>query len=205
MQNGISFVVLGCIFLIIFLIIGILSLQNEKYLLKFDIPILLILHRMNSKRIISVCKFFSSLGSIPTIIGISIVLILICLIEERFSYIPYILINNLLLGIGSNFLIKLIFRRRRPRGKKLVRATNTSFPSGHTMSTMICYSTLFFLLNQSIGDDLISLILSIAVFCLIILIAISRVILRVHYPSDILGGLSLGLFLVSITNFLFLV
>lgn len=69
-----------------------------------------------------------------------------------------------------------------------------SFPSGHTGSSFAAASVIYFY-NKKIG--LLALILT-------TLIAFSRMYLFVHYPSDIVGGLILGIIssriAIKITN-----
>ena len=61
--------------------------------------------------------------------------------------------------------------------------TDFSFPSGHTGAAFAAASALFFCKNR----------LWIAALVLAILIAFSRLYLYVHYPSDVLGGILLGI------------
>ena len=58
-----------------------------------------------------------------------------------------------------------------------------SFPSGHTGAAFAAASALFFSKNR----------LWIASLILAILIAFSRLYLYVHYPTDVLGGVLLGI------------
>lgn len=63
--------------------------------------------------------------------------------------------------------------------------TDFSFPSGHTMSSFASSVVLFYM-NKRIG-----------IFALILgsFIGFSRLYLYVHYPSDVLGGMIIGLLL----------
>ena len=58
-----------------------------------------------------------------------------------------------------------------------------SFPSGHTGAAFAAASALFFSKNRLWIPSLV----------LAILIAFSRLYLYVHYPSDVLGGILLGI------------
>lgn len=67
-----------------------------------------------------------------------------------------------------------------------------SFPSGHTTTSTIVYGFLAFLLSRGKTDNVkIALILLAAI--IVTLIAFSRIYLGVHWFSDILGSIFLGL------------
>lgn len=61
--------------------------------------------------------------------------------------------------------------------------TDFSFPSGHTGAAFAAASALFFSKNRLWIPSLV----------LAILIAFSRLYLYVHYPTDVLGGILLGI------------
>ena len=58
--------------------------------------------------------------------------------------------------------------------------TDYSFPSGHTSASFACALVLFAMLPKKYG---------VLILCLAALIALSRLYVGVHYPSDVLGGM----------------
>jgi undecaprenyl-diphosphatase len=97
-------------------------------------------------------------------------------------------------GLALNQLLKVGFDR--PRPKIFTWGTNamsSSFPSGHAMSAAIVYSTVAYLaarLQRNARARLLTLIVTTAI---VVLICASRVYLGVHYPSDVLAGVTVGL------------
>lgn len=67
-----------------------------------------------------------------------------------------------------------------------------SFPSGHTLSSFIA-STVIFLNSKRLG---------IYAYVLASLIAFSRLYLYVHFPTDIIGGIVLGLLLGAFSHWI---
>ena len=78
-------IIMGGICFLIFLLIGRMSTTNEKKLLKFDIPIILKLRKLSSRKLIIICKLFSSLGSIFSIMVITFILIFYLMTSKRFD------------------------------------------------------------------------------------------------------------------------
>ncbi|MGH9226111.1 MAG: phosphatase PAP2 family protein [Acidimicrobiales bacterium] len=86
-----------------------------------------------------------------------------------------------------NWFVKSFFRRTRPpwdivRPHRIRRPTSSSFPSGHA-SAAAMHTVLL-----SEGDQLWPLYVVVAG-----IVASSRVYVKIHHPSDVLAGASLGL------------
>jgi undecaprenyl-diphosphatase len=90
-------------------------------------------------------------------------------------------------------LLKLLFARDRPSVvPHLVIADSGSFPSGHSMLSAVIYPTLGALLARFArrrGNQVLPIVAAIAVT---VLVGISRLVLGVHYPTDVLAGWSAG-------------
>jgi undecaprenyl-diphosphatase len=97
-------------------------------------------------------------------------------------------------GIVLNNLLKIGFSRPRPQVFEWgTHAASSSFPSGHAMSSIVVYGTVAYLaarLQQRTATRVFTL--AMAVF-IIVAICVSRIYLGVHYPSDIMAGLMIGL------------
>ncbi|MCC5889807.1 MAG: phosphatase PAP2 family protein [Alkalibacterium sp.] len=101
---------------------------------------------------------------------------------------------------GVNQLVKFFFRRPRPTHvDHLIVQGGYSFPSGHAMGAIVAYGALLFLIIRASRTFKPVLIATIVLIPLIGLIGLSRIYLGVHYPSDIIGGYSLGLAVLSLS------
>lgn len=110
--------------------------------------------------------------------------------------------QSLLGALLLNQLLKAIFARSRPLIETLAEQGGYSFPSGHSMGSMICLGGIIFLLVKKLPQKIarIGLITSIAL--LILFIGISRIYIGVHYPTDVIGGFSVGVaWLICSTEF----
>jgi undecaprenyl-diphosphatase len=110
------------------------------------------------------------------------------------KYSAILLLVSTIGGIVLNNLLKVGFGRPRPQiidwGTHVV---SWSFPSGHAMSAAVVYGTVAYLAARLQRRQLHRVITLSAAILLILLIAASRVYLGVHYPSDVLAGIMIGL------------
>lgn len=96
-------------------------------------------------------------------------------------------------GLVAMPLLKSNYDRPRPDlAPHGVEVYTQSFPSGHAMLAAAVYLTLGAMVAQSQPRHrLAAYVISMAIL-LTILIGLSRVFLAVHWPSDVLGGWSIG-------------
>jgi membrane-associated phospholipid phosphatase len=88
-------------------------------------------------------------------------------------------------AIGLNFAVKLMVRRQRPVLDGLPplggAPSSLSFPSAHATSSFACATAMTRIAPEAA-----------ALFALAAAIAVCRPYLGMHYPSDVLGGIVLG-------------
>lgn len=97
-------------------------------------------------------------------------------------------------AILLNNALKLWFDRPRPTVFAWgIHAASSSFPSGHAMSATVVYGTVAYLLARLQKNWWARAITLTAAVVIIVLICLTRLYLGVHYPSDVLGGIVVGL------------
>ena len=87
-------------------------------------------------------------------------------------------------------LLKIFFHVCRPR-KATIHLNSYAFPSGHAASSTFFVLTTILLLHGHMPDTIVYVIGAIG-FITIGIISISRVVLRVHTPLQVIAGLVLG-------------
>jgi undecaprenyl-diphosphatase len=163
----------------------------EKEVFSWDAPIMLAIHTYHAPWLDRVMIAITDIG-LPGGFFVAAVAMLWLLYRNRW-------ISALAIGVsfGGSLLItqgiKSIFVRERPLVfTPILSLQDYSFPSGHTMSALALYGFIAFLCWQQKRHGWAVLSIVFALF-----ISFSRLYLGVHYPSDVLGALALGLAWVS--------
>lgn len=135
-----------------------------------------------------------------TVLGTStVVMMIVCIAAlfltlTRHKYSALLLLVATVGGMLLDTILKLQFGRPRPHIFTWgTHASMSSFPSGHAMSATIVYSTVAYLAARLQKRRWARLLTLFAAAVVIALIALSRVYLGVHYPSDVLAGAIIGL------------
>ncbi|QOS88102.1 MULTISPECIES: phosphatase PAP2 family protein [Peribacillus] len=94
-------------------------------------------------------------------------------------------------GDVLNEWIKNHIKRVRPENH-LMEIAGFSFPSGHAMVGLIFFSMVAYLIMKEIKGNSLKWAVGIGFVSLILLIGVSRIAMKVHFPTDILAGFALG-------------
>ncbi len=137
-------------------------------------------------------------------IGLIALIMLVWLLLKKRNY-PGAAMLALSLALANEAykVLKDWFVRPRPDLEHLVEVKSYSFPSGHAMVSMVLYFTVAYLLIEEIQSKTVKWLVAILASLLVLLIGASRIILQVHYPSDVLGGYAFGFIWAAIWIFLY--
>ncbi|MCY3033816.1 phosphatase PAP2 family protein [Aerococcus mictus] len=137
--------------------------------------------------------YFTEMGTTVYII-IAALIISAILYYFKYRFLGIWFSSQLILGVLlGNQSIKYIVKRPRPSFiQPLIEQGGYSFPSAHSMGSVLMYGGLCLIAFYFIRSYKKRQILGIATGILCLAIALSRVYLGVHYFSDIVAGLSLG-------------
>ena len=101
-------------------------------------------------------------------------------------------------GALLNRLLKAMFERARPlHDHGLVSETSWSFPSGHASGSMLVYGLLGYLIVRH-APRVWHVPVALTSVSLIVFVGSSRVLLQVHYLSDVLAGYATGVAWVAL-------
>jgi membrane-associated phospholipid phosphatase len=133
----------------------------------------------------------------PTVLIAASVLAALWLWFRGHRHLPVALIAITTAGRALSELQKYWIARARPDLEThLVLVKTSSFPSGHATSSMIFYVVVALILTT--GTRWREAAVGIAIL-ISFLVGLSRVMLGVHWPSDVIGGWAFGLLWVLLT------
>ncbi|MDX6408219.1 MAG: hypothetical protein QOE13_1290 [Gaiellaceae bacterium] len=158
-------------------------------LVRWDVEFSRWLHEHSNQTLVSTFKAFTLLGSVPVLALLVVVVALVLLRRRQVNEAALVSVGGL--GIEVLFsVLKLVFHRPRPE-LAYVHLDTYSFPSGHAAGSAGIYAIVFYLAARQLARRG-KLSLAVAYVVLIGLIGFSRLYLEVHYLSDVLAGLTLG-------------
>ena len=156
---------------------------------------------LSTNEIEFVTAFFNvvtSLASSEAIIIITLALIFLLNTNHERLFV----IINTIISAGIIIVSKNIFLRERPLiGSELL--SSYSFPSGHSLIATTYYGFLIYLLKRSKCKEEYKVIGTTMLTTLIVLICLSRLVLNVHYVTDVAGGVILGLVILLVLIYFF--
>jgi len=164
---------------------------NKEAIVQVDLIVADMLHNAATPL---TTTFFSAI----TLLGyeglrlVSAIVVVYFLLRRRWSLLIGWIVT---VGLGEllNLLLKSAFVRPRPVFiQPILIEHGYSFPSGHAMGSLIAYGLLSYLICSAIRRWPMRLLVVLAAISLILLVGFSRMVLGVHYLSDVIGGFATG-------------
>jgi membrane-associated phospholipid phosphatase len=113
----------------------------------------------------------------------------------------------LVVGMALSWVLvhvaKAAYDRDRPEGG-LVDVANAAYPSGHTAYAVALVACATILVRAGAGWAVRFAAVTVAI-CAVALVGVTRVYLRVHYLTDVVGGAALGVAIWALLGTLVLV
>ena len=159
----------------------------------FDVAILQWLHAHQQPQVTQLMIEMTYLGTGSVVIMVVGVAGLFLWHTEH-KYSAKLLLAATIGNILLNGALKFVYHRARPSVFEWqTTAVNSSFPSGHAMSATVVYGTVAYLLMRLQKHVWAKMLTFIAAALTILLVCLTRLYLGVHYPSDVIGGIVVGL------------
>ncbi|MBI1295686.1 phosphatase PAP2 family protein [bacterium] len=139
-----------------------------------------------------VMRDLTALGGATILFLLSFSIVIYLMLQRRLGAMTFV-IAAVVGGAVMSLILKELFGRPRPDlVTHLSYVTTSSFPSGHSMLAAVTYLTLGALLARIHAARRIKAFFLIVAVVLTVLVGFSRVYLGVHWPTDVLGGWTVG-------------
>ncbi len=152
--------------------------------------------------LVTIVKYITMLGGTIVLSAVIAAAAIMLALRRQWRLMTYVIVT----GAGALVLdpvIKALVGRLRPVvAHPVAHAPGNSFPSGHSLGSLVCYGALF-LVFASATRGRGRTVFAIVVTAIIALVGISRVLLGVHYLSDVIGGWAIGITWLGLTSFAF--
>ncbi|MEO6852002.1 MAG: phosphatase PAP2 family protein [Mucilaginibacter sp.] len=170
-------------------------IEGEK---AFDDAVISFFDSVTGPRLIGLAKVFTFLGSPTCLVPFYLCLVAFYFVRRNWLFGVYVLIitaSSTALFAG----LKLVFHRARPDHPVIKGVTGYSFPSGHSLSAFVFSSILIYIVWHSGFRRRWKWVLSVLLVLYACAIGSSRIVLKVHYPTDVLASFCVGLVWVVVS------
>jgi undecaprenyl-diphosphatase len=134
----------------------------------------------------------TALGSmvVLVVVGLALSVVLWHLEKRRHVAMIWLAVTG---SMVINQTLKAIFGRERPDVfEPLVKVGSLSFPSGHAMNSVVFYAVVGFAIGHVVGPGTARKATYAFAAFLVLMVGFTRMYLGVHYPSDVLAGITAG-------------
>ncbi|MGO1127236.1 phosphatase PAP2 family protein [Streptococcus sp. V728] len=192
MKDKQTYLTKGFFALLLFVILGYVVKFYPEQLVALDSSVQTAIRGDLPETLTLIFRGITRLIDLPIVISWAIILIAIFYLK-KWKTESLLVAGNL--GLAGILIVSLkhLYQRPRPDILHLVEEKGFSFPSGHSLAVTLLIGSLIIILGQRVKNTTTKLALQGLLGLYLVSVLVSRVYLGVHYPSDVLASLSLGL------------
>ena len=192
MKDKQTYLTKGSFALLLFVILGYVVKFYPEQLVTLDSSVQTAIRGDLPETLTLIFRGITRLIDLPIVISWAIILLAIFYLK-KWKTESLLVAGNL--GLAGILIVSLkhLYQRPRPDILHLVEEKGFSFPSGHSLAVTLLIGSLIIILGQRVKNTTTKLALQGLLGLYLVSVLVSRVYLGVHYPSDVLASLSLGL------------
>ena len=159
---------------------------------RFDEAIFAFFNNLASDRFYKITRIITFFGTTEFLLPAFLLLLLYFIFTKQKKY----AIEWGVLGTSSTgllFGLKALFKRERPDFPVFEQVSAYSFPSGHALLSFVFCSFLIYWIWSRKTAPLPRYLLTVFLLAFALCLGVSRIILRVHYATDVIAGFCIGL------------
>lgn len=144
---------------------------------------------------------FAKYFDVLTVVILTIIIASVFIYRKYYSF-AFWLMGTVASGGSLGIILKGIFHRARPYDH-LLADSGFSFPSGHSLSSSLLFVLLIVILIPKVQHLWLQIILNAVSIFSWISILMSRLYFHAHFMTDVIGGISFGVFWVIFCMWLY--
>jgi undecaprenyl-diphosphatase len=145
--------------------------------------------------VVKAVTWLGSNGVLWTVIGAAAIILAL---RKRWRLAAYLLVTGAGALILDPILKSFVGRLRPVVAHPIAHGTGDSFPSGHSLGSIVCYGAILLVFLPAARSRWRPAFIT-AIVTLVVLIGISRILLGVHYLSDVVGAWAVGIAWLGVT------
>lgn len=158
---------------------------------QLDAPVSRFVAAHRSPTLVTAARVLTNLGSPGVTIALAVVAVAVLFWRLRWLEAAAFLAISVAGGDLSYFVLKHVVRRARPPGA-LVHISSYSFPSGHAVGAFTLFLGLAWVLSRGPVRRPAKLAGWAMATAIVVVVGLTRIVLGVHYTSDVIGGFAVG-------------
>ncbi len=183
----------GAVFLASFTSVVIGGLILLQPIVAFDRRVRGFIEYIQTPQILNVAEILTMLGGWKVIVPLTLITGAILTVRKKYKLLS-LLFGSVFVGQAIVWILKIFLGRARPSDMEVsIGANGFSFPSGHVFMITVFLLSLGYIANKYLVKGKTKTIWFF-VGLIILTVALTRVVLSVHWISDVFGGALLGLF-----------
>lgn len=188
-----NFIITGFIFLLLYIVITIGVITDHAWVQHFDYTFTALIQGQLTEGGAGFVSIATDIADFPAIFILTVAVVLLLLIRRM--YIAGFWFGATIYIWASFFMdtMKTLIGRERPDLLVITMETSLSYPSGHSISSVMFYGFLGVILILAVRQTWKKVLIATAASTIVLFVLASRVYLGVHYPSDTIGGFTFGM------------
>ncbi len=140
--------------------------------------------------------FITNIASPLNLFLFSILLCIIFIVKKKW-YHAVILVTGMTGGVLLEVVVKFLMQREYPVNA-IIEVSAYSFPSLHATMAIIFFTVILYAFKDDIKNKTFKILFILSMFFAVLFVGLSRIYLNANWFSDVLAGLALGLFWLTL-------
>ena len=147
---------------------------------------------------VTIVRDVTLLGSTLVLSAVIAAGVILLLLRRQWRLAIYLAATGAGAFVLDPVLKSLVGRLRPVLAHPVAHAPGNSFPSGHALGSLVCYGAIYLAFLPAARGRWRT-VFTVVIAVLVAIVGISRILLGVHYLSDVLGGWAIGVTWLGVT------